>query len=105
MANEADIQAAISDLKSQEASNFTATAKKLNTDRTTLIYRFQGKTLQNIESRSRNRKLLTKGQKAVLIEHIRELLDCRLHLIPKLSQNMVVDIVGRPFGGRYFGRF
>ncbi len=105
MVNEADIQAAISDLKSQEAPNFAATAKKFNLDRTTLMRRFKGKTVSNIEARSRHQKLLTNAQEVVLIGHIRKLSDRGLHPTPKILENLVVEIVGHPVGGRYIERF
>lgn len=105
MVNEADIKAAISDLESQEAPNFKATAKKYNIDRTTLMRRFKGQTVPHLEACSIHRKLLTNAQEVVLIEHIRKLSDRGLPPTQKILQNLVVEIVGHPVGGRYIERF
>ena len=86
MANEADIQAAISDLKSQEVPNFTQTAKNHNLQKTTLLRRFKGETVSTAEAHSRDQKLLTNSQETVLIDYIRKLQDRGLHPTPKSSK-------------------
>jgi hypothetical protein len=52
MDHEARIQAAITDLQSQERVNYSATTKRYNLERTTLAKRFQGKTVSNQEATS-----------------------------------------------------
>ena len=105
MVNEADIQAAISDLKSQKIPNFTQTAENFNIQKTTLIRRFKGETVSNTEARSRNQKLLTNAQETVLIDYIRKLSDRGLQPTPKILENLAVEIIGHSVGGRWIERF
>ena len=100
MVNEADIQAAISDLKSQKTSNIAQTAKKHNIQKTTLLRRFKGETVSNIEARSKNQKLLINVQERILIDHIRKLSDRGLHPTPKIFENLIVELVKHPIGER-----
>jgi len=93
MVNEKDIQLALDDLKSQEAINFTATAKKYNLDRTTLMRRFKGKTASYQASRSVHQKLLTDAQEEVLLQHISDLLDRGMPPTPQTLENLIVEIV------------
>ena len=105
MVNEADIQAAISDLESQEVPNVTQTAQKYNLQKTTLMRRFKGETVSRTEAHSRDKKLLTSAQEMVLISHIRKLSDQGLQPTPKILENLVVEIVGHAVGGRWVERF
>ena len=105
MVNEADIQAAISDLRSQKAHNFTQVAKKYNIQKTTLIRRFKGETVSMAEAHSRDQRLLTNTQESVLIDYIRRLSDLGLPPTPQILENLVVEIVGKPVGQCWVRRF
>jgi hypothetical protein len=59
MDHEARIQAAITDLESQDRVNYAATAKKWNIDRSTLSRQHQGKTVSNQEATLYARRQLT----------------------------------------------
>ena len=86
MVNEAAIQEAIIDLKSQKAPNFAVTAKKHSVPRLTLTRRFKGETVSSAEAHSRHHKLLTNAQESVLIEHIRKLSDRGIHPTPQILE-------------------
>ena len=105
MINEEAIQHAINDLKSQKPPNYASTVKKYDLDRTTLMRRFKGESSSYSEARSRSHKLLTNGQESVLIEYIRKLSDRGLHPTPKILENLVVELVRKPVGGRWIERF
>ena len=98
MANEAAIQQAISDLKSQEAPKFTLTNKKYDLERSTLRRRFKRKTVSKAKAHSRHNNLLTNAQESVLIEQIRKLSDQGIHPTPQILDNLVVELVGKPIG-------
>ena len=105
MVNETDIKKAISDLKSQDPPKYTETAKKYNLEPSTLRRRFKGETVSHGDAHSRDKKLLTDAQEQVLVEYIRKLSDRGLHLTPKILENIIVEIVGHPIGGRWVQRF
>ena len=48
---------------------------------------------------------MTNAQESVLIEYVRKLSDMGLHPTPKILENLVVEIVGKPIGGRWVKRF
>jgi|SRR6266498_4937952 len=66
----ARIQLAITDLKSQNHINYTATFKKCNIDRITLTRRYRGETGIKIDAISNSRKTLIHLQEKTLIESI-----------------------------------
>ena len=105
MVNEAAIQEAIIDLKSQKAPNFAATAKKHSVSRLTLTRRFKGETVLSAEAHSRHHKLLTNAQESVLIEHIRKLSDRGIHPTPQILENLVVEFVRKHIGKCWVYRF
>lgn len=105
MVNEADIQAAINDLESQEPPNYRATAKKYNIDHTTLMRRHKRKTISNREARSIHQKLLTDAQEEVLLKHILDLSDRGIHATPQILENLIVEIVRHPIGQCWVRRF
>lgn len=67
--------------------------------------RFKGETVSYEEARSRSHKLLTNAQEEELVAYIRKLSDRGLHPTPKILENLVVEIVGKPIGGRWIERF
>jgi hypothetical protein len=105
MVNEAAIQLALDDLKSQEVINFTATAKMYNLDRTTLMRRFKGKTTSYQASRSVHQKLLTDAQEEVLLHYISDLSDRGMPPTPQILENLIVEIVRKPIGQCWVRRF
>ena len=105
MVNEAAIQEAIIDIKSQKAPNFAATAENYNVPRLTLMRRCKGETVSNAEAHSRDQKLLTNAQESVLLEYIRKLSDRGLHPTPQILKNLVVELVKKPVGKCWVHRF
>ena len=105
MVNEAAIQQAISDLKSQKVPNYTQTAQKYNLEISTLRRRFKGKTVSNAEAHSRDQKLLTNAQENVLLEYIRKLSDRGLHPTPQILENLVIELIKKPIGKCWVHRF
>jgi hypothetical protein len=75
MDHEARIQAAITDLESQDRVNYTAITKKWKIDRSTLSRRHRGVTGPNKDATSYARKQLTDAQEDILIRHINKLSD------------------------------
>ena len=67
--------------------------------------RFKGDSVSYNEARSRSNKLLTNAQELVLIEHIRKLSDRGLHPTPRILENLVIELVRKPVGGRWIKRF
>ena len=69
------IEAAITDLRSQKRTNFAATAKRWDVERTTLAKRFRGETGTNEDVNSYVRQKLTATQEETLITYINKLND------------------------------
>ena len=82
MDHEARIQAAITDLESQDHRNISVTAKKWGVARETLLKRFRGKTGLNQDVTSYARRQLTDIQKKTLIQYINKLSNRGLLLTP-----------------------
>ncbi|RFU24298.1 hypothetical protein B7463_g12041, partial [Scytalidium lignicola] len=73
--NEALMQKAIADLKSQEQPNFKATAEKYFLERTTLAKRFKGQHGSMKDASSIYKQRLNDIQEQVLIDQINLLTD------------------------------
>jgi Tc5 transposase DNA-binding domain len=105
MDHEARIQAAITDLQSQERVNYSATAKRYNLERTTLAKRFQGKTVSNQEATSYARRQLTDTQEKTLIQYINKLSNRGIPPTPQIVKNLAVEIAGDKLGPNWVSRF
>jgi hypothetical protein len=105
MDHEARIQAAITDLQSQERVNYSATAKRYNLERTTLAKRFQGKTVSNQEATSYARRQLTDTQEKTLIQYINKLSNRGIPPTPQIVKNLAVEIAGIKLGKNWVSRF
>ena len=105
MVNEAAIQEAIIDLKSQKVTNYADTAKRFGIAPKTLERRFKGQNVSTAEFHSQTQQLLTNAQEEVLVEWIWELLDCSLPPTLQILENLVVEIVKQPVGSRWVERF
>ncbi|KAF2184645.1 hypothetical protein K469DRAFT_781248 [Zopfia rhizophila CBS 207.26] len=75
MVNESDNQKAIDDLDSQEAPNYSSTARIFSIDRKTLQRRHQAMSRSIQQAHSESLQLLTDAQEAALIQHINDLSD------------------------------
>ena len=67
MSNNDRIEAALSDLESQEIPNYSTTTKKHGVVRTTLMRRFTGKTVSNYEANTEYQQALNIAQEKVLL--------------------------------------
>ena len=105
MVNNDAILKAIDDLNSQDAPNVRSTTKQYNVHRSTLQRRYNGQIISYDEAHSRSLKLLTNAQESVLIEYINKLSTRGLHPTPQMLENLVVELVGKPIGGRWIDRF
>jgi uncharacterized protein YdhG (YjbR/CyaY superfamily) len=105
MAHEARIQAAITDLESQDRRNITATAKKWEVARETLSKRFRGKTGSNQDAISYARRQLTDVQENTLIGYINKLSDRGLPPTPQIVKNLAEEIAGVTLGPNWVSRF
>ena len=102
--NEA-IEQAIDDLKSQEAPNIDATARKWGVVESTLRRRYKGESVSYSEARSRSTMLLTNTQESFIIEYINKLSARNMHPTPQMLENLVVEITGHLVGERWVERF
>lgn len=75
MDHNARIEAAIKDLRSQKRTNFAATAKRWDLERTTLAKRFRGETGINEDANSYVRQKLIAIQEDTLIMYVNKLND------------------------------
>jgi Tc5 transposase DNA-binding domain len=105
MDHNARIQAAITDLESQERVNYRAAAKKWNLDRTTLARRHRGETGSNQEATSYARRQLTDIQEKTLIGYINKLSDRGLPPTPQIVKNLAEEIAGGALGKNWVARF
>ena len=95
MDQNARIEAAITDLESQDRVNYAVTAKKWNIDRSTLSQRHQGKTGSNQEATSYARRQLTDTQEKTLIQYINKLSNRGIPPTPQIVKNLAEEIIGK----------
>jgi Tc5 transposase-like DNA-binding protein len=96
---EARIEAAISDLESQDAPKYRPTAKKYFLSHTTLRRRYLGVQLSRAAADSEYRQRLTTVQEEVLIKHINDFSDRGLppttQIVKNLAEEIIHDTVGK----------
>jgi Tc5 transposase DNA-binding domain len=102
---ETRMQAAISDLESQDRTNFAATAKRWDLERTTLAKRYRGQTGTREDAASYTHRKLSDIQEAVLIKHINKLSDRGLPPTPQLVKNIAEEIIHAELGPNWVSRF
>jgi transposase-like protein len=105
MDHEARIQAAISDLESQDRVNYAAIARKWEIDRSTLSRRHRGETGPNRDATSYARRQLTDTQEDILIGHINKLSDRGLPPTPQIVKNIAEEIAHVTLGKNWIPRF
>jgi hypothetical protein len=105
MDHEARIQAAITDLESQDRRNIAATAKTWGVARETLSKRFRGETGSNQDANSYARRQLTDIQEETLIRYINKLSDRGLPPTPQIVKNLAEEIAGAALGKNWVSRF
>ena len=81
MANNALIEQAIDDLISQDAPNVRATARKYGLVHSTLLRRYNDRTISTIKTLSQKHQLLTNTQKKIIIKYFNKLLDRNFYFI------------------------
>jgi hypothetical protein len=94
MDHEARIQAAITDLESQDHRHITVTAKQWGVARETLSKRFRGETGSNQDATSYARRQLTDIQEKTLIQYINKLSNRGLPPTPQIMKNLAEEIIG-----------
>jgi hypothetical protein len=105
MVNEADMQAALADLRVQWKPNIPATATKYNLVYTTLLRRFKGETTSKEECISMHRQALTSSQEKALIHLINRLTDRNLPPTPRIVKNLAEEIRGCAVGKNWTAEF
>ena len=105
MANNALIEQAIDDLISQDAPNVRETARKYDLVHSTLLRRYNGRTVSTAEALSQKRQLLTDTQEEVIIKYLNKLSDRGFHPTPQILKNVVVEVVGHPIERNWIQRF
>jgi hypothetical protein len=105
MDHEARIQAAITDLESQDRVNYAAIARKWEIDRSTLSRRHRGETGPNRDATSYVRRQLTDAQEDILIGHINKLSDRGLPPTPQIVKNIAEEIAHVALGKNWVPRF
>ncbi|RFU25688.1 hypothetical protein B7463_g10650, partial [Scytalidium lignicola] len=91
--NEASIQEAIADLKSQKKPNFSATAKIYGLERTTLAKQYKGQHTSMKTAMSTHKQRLNNAQESVLIKHINYLTNRGIPLTSQIVHNMAEKII------------
>ena len=105
LVNEADIQAALAGLASQEYPSYTQVAKKYSVVRKTLERRHKGLCHSRKEAASMFRKKLSTPQEQVLLADIRRLNNRGLPPKPKIVRKMASRICGDYIGKHWVDRF
>lgn len=105
MDHNAQMTSALADLESQKRTNFAATARKWQVERTTLAKRYKGKTGTVQEAISYTRQKLTNAQEEVLIAHLNRLTDRGLPPTPQMLKNIAEEIVKTKLGKNWVTRF
>ncbi|RFU28811.1 hypothetical protein B7463_g7524, partial [Scytalidium lignicola] len=101
--NEALMQKAIANLKSQERPNFKATAEKYSLERTTLAKRFKGQHGSMKDASSTHKQRLNDIQEQVLIDQINLLTDRGMPPTCQVVHNMAEEIIQAPLGKNWVG--
>ena len=105
MDHNARIKAAIDDLRSQKRTNFAATAKRWDVERTTLAKRFRGETGTNEDANSYVRQKLTATQEETLIAYVNKLNDRGFPPTPQILKNIAESIAHTTLGQNWVARF
>jgi AraC-like DNA-binding protein len=105
MDHDARIQAAVTDLESQERPNVASTARKHNVARRTLAHRFKGETGPNREATSYSRKQLTDSQEEALITYVNKLNDRGFPPTPQILKNITESIAHITLSPNWVARF
>jgi Tc5 transposase DNA-binding domain len=105
MDHNARIQAAINDLRSQKRTNFAATARRWDVERTTLAKRFRGETGTNEDANSYVRQQLTATQEETLIAYINKLNDRGFPPTPQILKNITESIIHITLSRNWVARF
>ena len=105
MANNAFIEQALDDLKSQKRPNVTAIAKKYNIIPSTLLRRFKNKTISAKKTRSKITQHLTNTQKKTFLKYINKFIDRKFYSISRIFKNLVIEILGYLIGDNWVKRF
>jgi len=93
----ASIEAALADLALQDSSNYTATAKKFNINRSTLSRRHRGKTVFVKESKQTT-SILSNQQEKELIRYINKLTERGIPSLNAMIRVFAYNISGKQSG-------
>ena len=105
MDHNARIEAAITDLESQDRQNIAATAKKYNVKRTTLSSRFKGERGTIEDANSYVQQRLTQTQEESLITYVNKLNDRGFPPTPQILKNIAESIAYTTLGPNWVARF
>ena len=99
------IEEAIADLRTQDRTNFAATARKYGVERTTLAKRFRGQTSTIQNANSYTRQKLTDTQEEALITYVNKLNDRGFPPTPQILKNIAESIAHITLGPNWTARF
>lgn len=105
MVNKAAIQTAMESLKSQEASNVSATARKFKIHETTLRCRYKGEQVSRAKATSLYHNRITDTQEDMLLQYIQDLTNRCLSSTHKMTQNLVEEMLKELVGINWVSRF
>ncbi len=100
----ASIEAALADLALQDSSNYTATAKKFNINRSTLSRRHRGKTVFVKESKQTT-SILSNQQEKELIRYINKLTERGIPSLNAMIRVFAYNISGKQSGKNWSYEF
>ncbi|RFU26763.1 hypothetical protein B7463_g9572, partial [Scytalidium lignicola] len=96
---------AITDLKSQEEPNYSATALKYGVNRTTLARRFKKIQGTREDANSETRQRLNSTQEKVLIGHINRMTDRGMPPTSQIVKNLAEEIIQGLVGKNWVANF
>lgn len=105
MPTQAQIDAAIAEIDTQEVKNIAAVADKHNIVRSTLNRHYNGVTKATKASTDSSLKYFTNAQEQVLIEEINRLATYGLHITLRILHNIAEELLQHAIGKNWVYRF
>jgi Tc5 transposase DNA-binding domain len=99
------INAAMTQLDSQEAVNYAAAARAHNIHPTTLARRYNSKTVSRAEATSTYCQWLNDVQEDTLLRYIDTLIDSHIPPTSQIIRNLAEEILKGPVGKNWTGNF
>ena len=103
--NEQDMQAALAEIESSLAPNYSEIARNHGLVLSTLLRRVQGKTTSRAEYQSQVHQCLTNAKERVLINQINRLTERGIPPTSQIVRNLAEEMIRRAVGKNWVGQF